>query len=372
MSDLEKDKAMDSNKAMDSKREIDEKGWLLVKDNPILKAGVFDYAGSEIPQATDKNKIYKVYRTKESIEQSADSFKLVPILDDHTFLGDGENGEKIDKANWGGIVGQNLRMDGDTLKADIKFYTSSIVDKINNGTIELSPAYTCTFLEESGSFNGVNYDFIQEVGTGNHIALVQKGRAGTLVAVQDKSTAAQDDSTTTTKGRKMTLEEIIEALKNLSDEDKAKLSEALTVKAEDEEEKKDEIKTEDSEEETKTEDDGEDDQVDKDEVIEKIEELKESIAQDTFAKALAFIDERELMVAKVKPLVGSIPEYVKKLGADSVAKYACEKLGIKAKAHHAVALDGYLSGVQKQAQVKAEDSAIEVNANELKSKLFGA
>ena len=50
-------------KALDrSARVIDDNGWINVEGNPITKAGIFDYLGSEIPGAPDPGKIYQVSR----------------------------------------------------------------------------------------------------------------------------------------------------------------------------------------------------------------------------------------------------------------------------------------------------------------------
>ncbi|STZ15545.1 Uncharacterized protein conserved in bacteria [Morganella morganii] len=71
-----------------TKRTYDNNGWLEVKDNPISKAGVFDYLGAEIG-APEPDRIYKVFRPPEELgsEETIKSFRLTPFIVDHEMLG---------------------------------------------------------------------------------------------------------------------------------------------------------------------------------------------------------------------------------------------------------------------------------------------
>ena len=75
----------------DSARTVDGNGYVTVEGNPISKEGVYDYLGSEIPGYTgNPNDIVKVYRPGVELakQETIDSFKLMPFIDDHTWLGD--------------------------------------------------------------------------------------------------------------------------------------------------------------------------------------------------------------------------------------------------------------------------------------------
>ena len=67
----------------------DANGWFEVKKNPISKVGVFPYRGSEIG-APDPQKIYMVLRPPSELgsKKTMDSFKLMPLVDNHTMIGD--------------------------------------------------------------------------------------------------------------------------------------------------------------------------------------------------------------------------------------------------------------------------------------------
>ena len=68
--------------------EEDENGFVYVEKRPISKVGVFEYLGSSIG-AEDPDRIYKVYRPAEELssQDTIESFKLVPWIDDHEMLG---------------------------------------------------------------------------------------------------------------------------------------------------------------------------------------------------------------------------------------------------------------------------------------------
>ncbi|WP_300970382.1 DUF2213 domain-containing protein [Helicobacter rodentium] len=67
-----------------TQREKDENGFLVVRNNPIAKAGVFDYLLCEIMpncKESERNKIVKVYRDWDMLKSVKDSFANKPIKD---------------------------------------------------------------------------------------------------------------------------------------------------------------------------------------------------------------------------------------------------------------------------------------------------
>ena len=209
---------------MGTKRKKDLNGWLTVSDNPISKVGVFDYLGSEIG-APDPKKIYRVYRPAEELErnETIESFKLLPFIDEHEMLGEGAT--PAERKGISGMIGENVYFEAPYLKGNIKVLSSRTLDKVEGGKIELSPGYLSTYDFEEGVFEGEKYDAIQRNIRGNHLALVKEGRTGKDVAIQDHSIFTID----TRELVSMNLEELIAAIKALSEEDKAKLKTALTA-----------------------------------------------------------------------------------------------------------------------------------------------
>jgi uncharacterized protein len=67
----------------------DLNGFVEIKANPLSKAGIYDYYGYEIG-APEPDKLYRVFRSPESLKKAVDLFKGKPIVNDHTMIGDGE------------------------------------------------------------------------------------------------------------------------------------------------------------------------------------------------------------------------------------------------------------------------------------------
>jgi len=73
-----------------SARQYDHNGFFEVKANPISRVGVFPYLGKQLGlTGPDAGKVFQVYRPAEELghPDCIDSFRLTPIVDDHTMLG---------------------------------------------------------------------------------------------------------------------------------------------------------------------------------------------------------------------------------------------------------------------------------------------
>lgn len=191
-----------------SQRTIDRNGWLEVRNNPISKVGVFPYLGREIKREPgqaplDPDAIYHVLRPAEELarDETINSFKLLPFVDDHTVLG--IDGIPAETKGIQGTIGEQVYFDPPYLRGNIKVHSDRALSLINAGKVELSPAYYCDWPEEGGTFDGQPYQFTQRNIIGNHLALVQEGRTGADVAVQDSKVV--QDSKIVVNDRSMTI-----------------------------------------------------------------------------------------------------------------------------------------------------------------------
>lgn len=168
-----------------SKRTKDDNGYLIIKDNPIAKAGVFEYLLSELKEGISENddRVVKVYRPFDELVKIKDTFANKPIKFNHVWVGEEDN-----KAD--GAIGSIISVDKDNLmlKADLIIYNPDLINAIeNDNLVELSPGYTGEEEEQAGRFNGEDYEFIQKVICVNHLAVVGRGRSGRDLKLQDSS-----------------------------------------------------------------------------------------------------------------------------------------------------------------------------------------
>lgn len=166
-----------------SARSKDDNGFLIVRDNPIAKAGVFDYLGSELnSQDTEPDAVYKVCRTFENLRENKDLFKGKPIKFTHKWVG----GEPNDDKQADGAIYGEVRAQEPYLRADIIIYNPHLIEIIERGgAVELSPAYFADIQAKNGTYNGDSYSFIQDLKSVNHLAVVECGRSGSDLRILD-------------------------------------------------------------------------------------------------------------------------------------------------------------------------------------------
>ena len=173
-----------------SKRTKDENGYLTVLNNPIAKAGVFQYLHSELFEDSTDDTIVNVYRDFKDLCKVKDTFADKPIVHNHQWVGEETN--RVD-----GAMGSKITVDEEnqTLNADLIFYNPDLIKAIEDGEdVELSPGYTGDIVEEHGMFNGQSYDYRQIPDYCNHMAVVKNGRAGKDLKIQDSKPKNQGDT----------------------------------------------------------------------------------------------------------------------------------------------------------------------------------
>jgi hypothetical protein len=166
-------------------------GYMVVRAR-AARAGIYDYLGREVdPEGKTfaADQVVKVYRPEEEVfaQDSVASFLMKPVTNDHP-------AQPVTAANWRdhakGVVGKAMR-DGDFLAFDIVLMDKGIISDVESGKRELSNGYASVLDFTAGQTeDGQQYDARQSQIRGNHVAVVDKGRAGPLCRIGDAATCA--------------------------------------------------------------------------------------------------------------------------------------------------------------------------------------
>ncbi|RDU70411.1 hypothetical protein CQA66_08360 [Helicobacter aurati] len=165
-------------------RYIDSNEFLYIKDNAIMKSGVFEYVGNEIGLNDDK--IYKVYRPKDELEKVYKSFANKPITLEHEWISIKDNPDRVV-----GNIGSNITFDKDSgcIIADLLTITNkdAIQDIMNGIRDKLSAGFTQDLIKEDGTHEGIDYQYKQVVTEINHLALCKIPRDSSLIVHDSKN-----------------------------------------------------------------------------------------------------------------------------------------------------------------------------------------
>ena len=172
--------------ALDSARTTDENGFLRVKLSHITKATVNPYRGCEIPNyqqlGLKPEAIYYALRDPKELQKSLETWKGLPLHLEH-HIDDAINQAKDTRV---GNVGTDPTWNAPYIDATLTVWDNEAIKKINDGTCkEISCAYRYDPDFTAGYYNGEPYDFVMRNIRGNHVALVEEGRAGHDVVVAD-------------------------------------------------------------------------------------------------------------------------------------------------------------------------------------------
>lgn len=147
-------------------------------DTPIIsRVGIFEYQDG-------KGSIRRELRLPEHVfaADSLTSIKGKPVTNGHPGRVDARNV----KHHAIGTVLSEGRADGEDLLTDIVIHDPAPVDA---GRKELSCGYQCVLDETPGTWNGQRYDAIQTQIKYNHLAVVERGRAGNAKLNMDAADA---------------------------------------------------------------------------------------------------------------------------------------------------------------------------------------
>lgn len=142
----------------------------------ITRSGVFHY---RLPDGS----IRKELRPPEEVfkADSLASAKMRPITDNHpSEFVNPENAKDLAV----GFTGETVRRDGRHVVATVKINTAQGITAVESGRRQLSLGYKCRVDEEAGAFEGEEYTHVQRGIVYNHLALVQRARAGNAASLR--------------------------------------------------------------------------------------------------------------------------------------------------------------------------------------------
>ena len=170
-----------------SARSYDKDGRMHVLKTNISKATVNPYYGYEIPNyeklGLEPKRIYHLLRHPDELKKAVDTFKNLPLLDEHIPV----NAKEPEKEHIVGSTGSDVEFKDGFLQCSLSIWDEQAIAGIESGEQkELSSAYYYDVDMTKGEYQGERYDGIMRNIVGNHVALVDTGRAGRDVVVADK------------------------------------------------------------------------------------------------------------------------------------------------------------------------------------------
>lgn len=181
-------------------------GFLICHDVIIARTGMQEYSSSEVPVESKDGALIQIHRTKDEVlrAETLASFEGKPVTANHP---DGF----VTPDNWNDLAmgfTANVRavedgVDGYII-ADLVITNKAAIDAVQDGLREVSCGYEADYIDHgdgTGSQKGI---------LGNHVALVPRGRCGSVCAIKDSHLNQQ--------GVKMTLKEkFVDALSKVFD-----------------------------------------------------------------------------------------------------------------------------------------------------------
>ena len=151
----------------------------------LTRSGIFVYRDAQ-------GRTVRELRPPEEVmhADSLASFGLMPVTNEHpSDLLTADNAKQYAV----GSVSESVVPEGDKVRAVLMITDASAIEALDAGKSELSCGYTADVVQEAGVWQGQPYDAVQRNIRGNHVALVDAGRAGPACSIRmDAAGAAQE------------------------------------------------------------------------------------------------------------------------------------------------------------------------------------
>lgn len=159
------------------------KDGYLVTAARMARTGIYQYAGRDLGKP--EVDVIRVFRPEEEVfsQDAMASFAHKPVTNDHPT-------NMVDARTWKrdavGFSDGHVARDGDFVVIPLMVADQKAIDDVDNGKRELSAGYSCDIDFSSGeTTQGEQYDAVMRNIRGNHIAIVDRGRAGSECRIGD-------------------------------------------------------------------------------------------------------------------------------------------------------------------------------------------
>lgn len=156
-------------------------GFLICKNVPIARTGYQTYLESELIEDGDPGERVNVYRSPDEVFSPATlaSFEGKPVCNGHPCVDVTPDNYKVYSKGHVQHVRIGKGDDADKILADLYITDKDLIDEIQNGKREVSAGYYAEDKEDSTG------RICQTKIRGNHVAVVDEGRAGRSVCIRD-------------------------------------------------------------------------------------------------------------------------------------------------------------------------------------------
>jgi hypothetical protein len=160
----------------------------IVSDAAVTRSGVLPYRNDDGSPRLEFRSDSEVFNGI-----SIDTLKNKPITNNHPTEGivTSDNFKQLAV----GFTGETIRRDGNLLRCRITITDAATIAEIEAGKRELSCGYHCDCEPQAGEHMGEKYTHVQTKIRYNHIAIVNKGRAGEMVRIDEENIDSFDPLT---------------------------------------------------------------------------------------------------------------------------------------------------------------------------------
>lgn len=162
-------------------RRMTDEGFMHVPAK-VARTGIQEYLASELGLPGDPNRIVKVMRPEDSVfdDSYLQSFDGTDVTLDHPpeFVSS-KNYQQYSRGTVKGVG----RRDGDWVECNLVIKDDAAIRAIKDGKAEVSVGYSSMY--DDNVPEGADYEFIQRDMRVNHVAIVDRARAGGLARIYD-------------------------------------------------------------------------------------------------------------------------------------------------------------------------------------------